>query len=95
MSSATLEYQYETGEGEFMAVLGLGLLCFTLRISTNRKGKLILAFASFATVAFITSCTKKDFAIQTTHAELYLRIVQVDKDGAKTYSKVIKVIKNQ
>ncbi|MBO9594749.1 MAG: hypothetical protein J7599_17735 [Niabella sp.] len=95
VSSASLEYQYEAGLEEVMAVFGLGLLCFMLRVSKNRSGKTILVFAAFVAIAFITSCTKKDFAIKTTNPELYLRIAQVDKDGAKAYSKVIKVIQDR
>ncbi|MCF3109753.1 hypothetical protein LL912_13310 [Niabella sp. CC-SYL272] len=94
VSNATLEYQYETGPGELMVVLGLGLLCFTLRVSKNRVQKAIMVFATFVAIAFIASCNKKDFAIKTTNSELYLRITQVDKDGTKAYSKVIKVIQD-
>lgn len=39
------------------------------------------------------SCTKSDKAAIQNNDNLFVRIAQVDKDGTKSYSKVVKVVK--
>lgn len=73
-----------------MAGFGLfALLCFAAR----RNRRLFAVAALVCATAFI-SCNKDTDALNTSpEGNIYIRIAQVDKDGTKTYSKVVKAVR--
>jgi|GEM_PF-1964794 len=94
-STVALDYQYSIDQAAatalFGSIAGLALFCLGLTVP---KQKWLWVPAIFIFSVFLYSCTKKDvFTIETAYTPLYLRIAQADKDGHKTYSKVIQVIK--
>ena len=93
-NSSPLHYSfnYQTGAG----LMAFGLLGFAAMLLSGNKRKrgwqLIIIIA--LSIGYI-SCSKSDFdAIDRSHKKLYIRIAQVDKDGTKTYSKVVQVMFN-
>ncbi|SDD15619.1 hypothetical protein SAMN04487894_106210 [Niabella drilacis] len=90
-STTPLQYEYQSTQTEIALALGLALLCYAGLFSKRKKYRYLPALVLLLAVAAQSSCTKKDRELQTTRHHLYLRIAQVDKDGAKTYSRIIKV----
>ncbi|MGE9313224.1 hypothetical protein ACLOAU_16360 [Niabella sp. CJ426] len=75
--------------GLSVLALGIGLLAF------NRKNKLLmLCLIAAGTGLFTVSCSRNSDLVDTNkEANLSVRIAQVDKDGKKSYSPVVKVIR--
>ena len=72
-----------------MAILGLA---FGAGFMRRRKLTMALAAISFMLIGY--ACTKHDKEIAlNSDGDVYIRIAQVDKDGTKSYSKVVKVVK--
>ena len=72
------------------ALLGLGLFGFK-----NRKSRILFAIISLGVLSFtLHSCSKNvDGGTVNADGKTYLRIQQIDKNGASTYSKVITITK--
>lgn len=93
-SSATINYQIQlnSNNGTLASVSYIILLFFILSAAVKSKRK--LAFVLSLGFVFFVACNKQE--IQTMHTDdeiKFIRITQVDKNGIKSMSKVVKIIK--
>ena len=99
-SSSAISYEFTTSSSNLMganmgwigAVLGIALVL----IAFTRRNKLVRVFTLVAVMSLLgaTSCSKNGSDVNLTNeGKLWVRIAQVDKDGVKSYSKVITVVK--
>ncbi|WP_169539996.1 FG-GAP repeat domain-containing protein [Niabella aurantiaca] len=88
-SNTSLEYSSSIP----LTALGVsaGFLLLGLVVSSRKKKKtLIMAAVLLCALAF--SCSKRDIAKTIESGKLFVRIVQVDKDGTQRVSKVIRAV---
>ncbi|WP_114792596.1 hypothetical protein U0035_02480 [Niabella yanshanensis] len=94
-SDIVLSYQWTSNSALPLAgfsLVGLILMPFS---NLSRKKTWVLGLAAVGFTAFVLhGCTKSGDAIDD-HQPYYVRIAQVDKDGTKSYSKVVKVQQDQ
>jgi len=92
-SGDTLSYDFsKTAEG--ITVAGLAILGLAFGAGFMRRRKLTMALAAISFMLIGYACTKHDKEIAlNSDGDVYIRIAQVDKDGTKSYSKVVKVVK--
>lgn len=84
--SVTHEVGYAAVALSFVA-FGLLLLMFARKNKWVLKGSLVLII-----VVAAISCNKSSDTVSSDNGELFVRILQVDKDGQKTYSKIFKAV---
>ncbi len=94
-SSSVINYTFSKDLGSATAILGFSLLALGgLGLGFKRNRKFLFGLALIAGMSFLyVGCKKADQNLSSTEGNLYVRVVQVDKDGAKTYSKVERVKK--
>jgi len=94
-SSTPLQYNFSIGLTEAAALLGLaGLSLISFSLFRCRRIHLLFSLPILLLVAF--GCSKKHvFLTSESEQKLFVRIAQIDKDGTKYYSKVIKVVADQ
>ncbi|GAB3424928.1 NHL repeat-containing protein [Niabella aquatica] len=93
-SDSLLEYNLSFSLGASAALSGLGVLSLLALAVPGKRRKWMSIAASFVIgVAVWSSCTKTGTAAISGMKKAYVRIAQVDKDGTKSYSKII-VINN-
>lgn len=95
-SSTTIDYTIKADINGITAIAGWGVLSFlALAIpagSRRLKGLLLLIIGS----SVLYSCAKtSNEQLNTNETKMYIRIAQVDKDGATTYSKTVLVNRQQ
>ncbi|MCD2426170.1 hypothetical protein LQ567_25520 [Niabella pedocola] len=90
-SATPLEYEYRSAQAETALALAFGMLCCTGFLSKRKRWHYLPAVLILLAVAILSGCSKKHLEIAPTIPNQYLRIAQVDKDGIKTYSKVVKI----
>lgn len=93
-SDKVLQYKVSIDLAGSVVYLGLGLLSFLIAAS-GKKGK----WMSVTTVLILSiswyACSKNNQKININEEQVYMRLAQVDKDGTRSYSKVIAVKNNQ
>ncbi|ANH82921.1 hypothetical protein A8C56_19750 [Niabella ginsenosidivorans] len=93
-STQSIAYSYSTPAGKAVSLLGLSI--FALGLMTlffTKKNKALLVFIAFAGLG-VTSCSKHSEQIDTTgNGKLFVKIIQVDKDGKQSSSKVVTAYK--
>lgn len=84
----SFSYQAEAG------LLGIGLAGFAAMLLFGKRRKLTGLFMIFAVLSIgYISCNKSALdTVEASGKKLFIRIVQVDKDGAKMYTKVVEVV---
>ncbi|MBO9592636.1 MAG: hypothetical protein J7599_06970 [Niabella sp.] len=90
-----LQYRFSKEQpGSLIAALGIGLLALGgLGACMNRKRRVSCILAVLLGGAlFYSGCTKNE-TLPSAEGKLYIRIVQVDKDGTRSYSKVVVAVK--
>ncbi|MGE9310121.1 hypothetical protein ACLOAU_00625 [Niabella sp. CJ426] len=95
-SEQALQYQFQKDAADSSSLLlSLGILALGVAgIGTARKFRLVFGFLLLLGVTgFVAGC-KKVNQDGLEDGKLFIRIVQVDKDGSKTQSKAIAVTKN-
>jgi hypothetical protein len=90
-STVTQQYSISFDVNSLPALMGAGLLSLLLmaRQRRYRKSKMMVGLALALTITW-AGCTKGG-ALQTSAEKVYVRIAQVDKDGTRSYSKVVVV----
>ncbi|MBO9592635.1 MAG: hypothetical protein J7599_06965 [Niabella sp.] len=89
-----LQYRFSKEQpGSLVAALGIGLLAMGgLGACMNRKRRVSCILAVLLGGAlFYSGCTKNE-PLPSAEGKLYIRVVQVDKEGTKTFSKVVTVV---
>lgn len=90
-STSPLQYSFTSGLGSAifgLSILGMGLVGFK-----NRRHKMAGLLAIIGLMVTIHSCSKSDTGIFDSKEDLYIRVAQIDKDGLKAYSKIVKSTK--
>lgn len=90
-SDQLIHYSFELAVPALSAIWLLPL--YLLFVKRKRRLPLLLSCA-LATFISFTGCNKQEDINNDDHSsKAYIRIAQIDKDGAKTYSKVVKVVR--
>jgi len=91
-SSVSLNYSFSKTIAANALQLGGGLMVLsTLIMSLRKRPFRVVVIAMAASILFLAGCMKKD-SIDSAGQRIFVRIAQVDKDGTRLYSKVIKAI---
>ncbi|SDE16956.1 choice-of-anchor Q domain-containing protein [Niabella drilacis] len=92
-SSTTLQYSWEADSGALVAFSGLGIVLLILLLPVAHRYKKQLLMVSVVLFMTFISCSKRtDSLAENTGDKYFIRIAQVDKDGGKTYSKMVRVV---
>lgn len=88
-SENTLDYSFSTTSSSAMAVIGVGLLAFG-SIGYSRKTRVLctMLFLIGGTL-FLMGCSKNDLIHHQSNSKVFVRVLQVDKDGIQRISKTI------
>ncbi|MGJ7031296.1 right-handed parallel beta-helix repeat-containing protein [Niabella hirudinis] len=73
--------------------LSLGIGFLALGLMANRRHKPAFAIIAILLCALFFSCDKKDLLENSEDGKLFIRIVQVDKDGKERVSKVVQAVR--
>ena len=91
----SLSVGFSTAANSFK-VFGIGLMVIGAlgmgMVGAKRKKAILILMVLVGTLTFYAGCAKSE-ATTSKEGNLFVRIAQVDKDGTKSYSKVIKVNK--
>ncbi len=92
-SSSTIEYEVTLDKNNLGIVFGFSLLTL-LSIAGFKSGKKWGKISVLAVAIFIiaNACNKSDIAEEPGDDTLFIRIAQVDKDGAKKHSQTVQVV---
>lgn len=90
-SDVTLNYEWTTKSNLSLGMLPYIAAVFLLLLFVRRKKTILLATVVISFIAFAQISCKKDRDSITDAENYYIRIAQIDKDGTKTYSKVVRV----
>lgn len=94
-SDAALNYEWTSNGSLLIAAFSLLMLALIPLSDLSRKKSWTLALITLSVTAFtIAGCSKSGDAISD-NSPYYIRIAQVDQDGTKTYSKVVRVQQDQ
>ncbi|MCH5597456.1 hypothetical protein [Niabella ginsengisoli] len=90
-SSLPISYTFSiaTAATAFMGIALFGLMGFFYK----RRSKFYFIFVALGIAATLYACTKSSDVSHLENEDLFIRIVQVDKDGSKTYSKSVRAIR--
>ena len=96
-SNDTLVYEFIQSTsaltfGVSIAILFAGCMGFNLR---RKQKALLLSISIFALIGFISCNQNNDLITGSEHKNIFVRITQVDKDGTKKYSKIVKATNNK
>jgi len=91
-SDSPIDYSLSFSLAAITALSGLGLLAL-LALTVPRKRNKWVSFTALLAMGIVvwSSCTKTGIAANEGVGKIYVRIAQVDKDGTKSYSKVVLV----
>ncbi len=90
-SDVTLNYEWAGNAGMSLSILPYFVFVVILLLFVRRKKTMLLATVAISFIAFAQMSCKKDKDSISDAENYYIRIAQVDKDGGKTYSKVVRV----
>lgn len=93
-SSEVIAYTF-VSEWPSSAILGAGigvLLMGCLGTPLSRRQRKLVLAAIAGIVIAVAGCNKSNKELPEIGADLYVRVVQVDIDGAKSYSKLVKAV---
>ncbi|MGJ7033108.1 choice-of-anchor Q domain-containing protein [Niabella hirudinis] len=92
-SSTTIQYSWEADSGALAAFSGLSIILLILLLPVAQRYKKQLLMASVVLLIAFISCSKRTDSLAENPGDKYfIRIAQVDKDGGKTYSKMVRVV---
>ncbi len=89
-SSTPLEYSFMININNTLVTGSLFFITLLLPAIGRRKKKVLIAAAIFS-ISFLACRKSKDVLDSSGVEKLFIRIVQIDKDGTKAYSKIVKV----
>ncbi len=94
-SDTVIEYKFDISTyGHALGVISIFSLMFLGSMYNIRRKFLCIILVGLVVAGISYGCRKKDNSgIDLENGAMYIRIAQVDKDGTKSYSKVVKVIR--
>lgn len=92
-SSTLLKYTYSIDKTAAAALLGSSLLAAFCLFGFRGKRKWLIACIIGCGGITIYSCDKNKIDIDVSEHKTYIRIAQVDKDGTKSYSKIVQAVR--
>jgi hypothetical protein len=91
-SDTTLQYNLAFSLTDVPALLGMGMLSiFGLAAIGRRNRRVGILLSLIVGIALLQGCTKSSAGVSPTADKLFIRLLQVDKDGTSTNSKVLLV----
>ncbi len=91
-SSTPLQYEFTTPVGA-MALAAISTFLAILSIGVKNRGRqTTILFITLLTTIFFISCQKGNIVQREAANKIFVRVAQVDIDGTKSYSKIVKVI---
>lgn len=92
-SSSAINYELTISKNNLGTMLGISLLA-VVTFAGFRSGKKwrLSSLLVLALFIIVSACNKRDVAKDTGDDTLFIRIAQVDKDGAKRYSQTVQVV---
>ncbi len=95
-SDTALQYSLTFSLKDMPALLGMGMLSIFGLVAFGRKNRRVgILLYLIVGIIFLHACTKNSSGISPSSDKLFIRLVQVDKDGTSTNSKVLIVQKDQ
>lgn len=91
-SAEALEYEFTKDASTGVVVAGIALLIAGAGLFKTRRARYAMMVMALGIVVFAAGCNKNR-RDALPEGKVYVRIVQVDKDGTKSYSKVVAVVK--
>lgn len=91
-SDVTLDYNFSM-DATSGVLSGAAAVAFLLVLARRRKAFIALSVALTLIAVIQIGCSKNTHEVSAEDANLFIRIAQVDKDGKKTYSRVVQVKK--
>jgi len=89
-SNSPIDYHFSIGAQEAAALGSLAFLLFLIPAGITFRKKILMA--SLLVLVLLAACSKNtDIPGISGAGKLFIRIAQVDKDGTKAYSKIVKV----
>ncbi len=93
-SDIAIQYSFSLNANSLGIASMVGFGLFALLCFAARRNRGIFAVAALICAASFISCNRNVEELNVNSGEnVYIRIAQVDKDGTKTYSKVVKAVK--
>jgi hypothetical protein len=92
MSAMPLSYRFSISANQVTGFAVPALFALLAVGFKNRRWRKAFVSLSLASVLFIAACSKKEAQGVQTKDNLFVRITQVDIDGGKSFSKIIKVV---
>ncbi|WP_346238919.1 DUF4347 domain-containing protein [Niabella insulamsoli] len=90
----SIEYEFSATAAAHMMVLGMVLLLGFAFTGYNKYKNVVFIMGIAAGLGWLSAgCGKENSRLPDSDNQLYIRIAQIDKDGSKQYSKVVKAIK--
>ncbi len=90
-SDVGLSYEWTGKAGMSLSMLPYLAIVLILLLFVRRKKAWLLTSVAISFIAFSQISCKKDKNSITDAEDYYIRIAQIDKDGTKTYSKIVRV----
>lgn len=88
-SSQPVSYQFSTTLLTGVAGIAISVLLLGWAGAAGSRRRYRLASLFFGVLVLVIGCSKKEQAALNENGKLYIRLVQVDKDGGKSYSKAV------
>ena len=88
ISQQNIEYAYSGNMRLYAGLFSMIILCTSL-LNYKRNYKILLGGVCLAIVILGIACTKNSSAVIAENTKIFARIVQIDKDGNSSSSKVI------
>lgn len=95
-SELPLSYTFSKKVTDFsLAAMGVFMLLLMVSFKRNYKMWLFVLFVGIAPFFFTISCNKSaEKSMNKNEGNTYVRVVQVNHDGTKNYSRIVTIIKN-
>ncbi|MFT3903292.1 MAG: discoidin domain-containing protein [Niabella sp.] len=91
-SGMEISYDFTMGLSSVGGLLGLSLMFLAVGFGRNRKKIALLMITAGLLTMGIVACSKHDPITKADGSSMFVRIKQVDKNGAFKYSKVVKAV---
>lgn len=90
-SDAAIDYSFTSDWSS--GLLGISMLSISLMAFGGRRRRWLGVAAMAGIITIIYSCNKSDAGSFNKEEDLFVRVAQIDKNGQKTYSKIIKAVR--